>query len=255
MSNSTPKPILAKIIEHGPLIAATVSAIASIVSAVLFLYSLRYSRESVDIALQAYRRTLDSKISARYAILGDDEYLVIHNTGPNVTRKVTVRREPFFIFRDGVRSAIGLGEDLRGKSATLAKLRSSGVLTSPDQYDDLMGPTREFSVEQLYVGQDSSLELSHFSNVNAIRIADSLNGIFVVRWRLDYEVDPDGRQASQAVDFWLGPLNTREELSHEEWGESISNRIVEAIQHSTEIPVHPKTITSCTNCRVVKKIS
>ena len=234
------KRVLIGAIQHGSLIASVIAALATVASAIIFFYSLQYSRESVDVALQVYQRSLESKISARYAFLGEDEYLILKNLGPNVARRITARREPFFVFRGVVESARGFDDELRKDKTVLGRLQKDGILNSVSEYEDLMGPTRELVVEKLDVGQETELELSQFANANAVKIAETLGGIFVVRWHLDYELDPDGRPASRTIDFWVAPSNTREDLANETWGGGVSDRIERATIQSLDFLPKPE---------------
>lgn len=234
--------------RRSSLIASVVSSLATVASAIMFYYSLSYSRKSVEIALQQYQHSVEDKLSARYAFLGqDEEYLVLINDGPLIPNKITVRREPFFVFHDRVESAAGLGEELRTEKSLIKKLKGAGILTSVEQYYDMMGPVRESTVAGLNIGQESPVELSHSSNANAVNIASVLNGLFIVRWRFDYDLGA-GRIGTEVMYFWVGGANTREDLSQLPWGEGVAKRISDSASSTVGFSGGPTQIPSCRDC-------
>ena len=221
-------------IKHGTLIFSGIAAAASVVSAVFFYESLRYSNDSLKVALDGYQRGYVDHLSARYSFSGDDEYLVLSNPGLMRVSSIRLRRVPYFVLEDKAFSVKGLGVALRSDPTLFNKLREAGLAQSPRDYFDLMGPDREISISELFPEDQAQVEVSRSANENGVRVADALGGIFVIDWIASFANGPESAQTSQNLEFWVSRDNTREDLIDESWGRSVAKRIEDTASTSKD---------------------
>jgi hypothetical protein len=228
------KRVIRHSLKHGSLVFNGIATGATVVSAIFFFKSLQYSNESLRVALNGYQRGYADHLSARYAFSGDEEYLVVTNSGLMPASAIRLRRVPYFVFSDKAISVKGLGVELLRDASLFSKLRIAGIAQSPRDYLDLMGPDREISISELTAQDQTQVEVSRSSNQNGIRVANALGGIFIVDWIVTFNSGPENVQTSQNLEFWLSHANTRESLTDESWGPSVAKRIEDAASSSKD---------------------
>ncbi len=229
------------ILKHGNLTLTAISAIASVTSACFFYSSLKMSNDSLKVSLNAYQRGYVDHLSGRYAFAGDEEYLVLQNAGAVPAYHIVARRVPYFVLNDRAVTVKGLAYELKQSKALLKTLVSKGVVTKSSDYADLMGPDREISIKSLDPGQDSEVEVSESANLNGVRIASALGGIFVVQWRVGFTSGPDQTETTQVLEFWLSNNQTRENLSGLSWGDAVVTEIEKASKTSRDYLLESST--------------
>jgi hypothetical protein len=204
---------------------AIISAVCSLFSAYLYYRTLDASLASVSIASEAYQRNLDARFEFQYVFPGDEEYVLVRNSGRVPVKSITIRRARYFIGDGEIFTVERIQDQLSKDGEKFRKLRDIGMLQSPCDFESTMGPSREFAVAALDVHENTTLEVSHFENENAVRVATTLGLAYIVEWKISYLVGPDEHLASQSFFTWLTENNTRVDLETVMGGVGVVARI------------------------------
>jgi hypothetical protein len=215
--------------------AAIVSAASSLLSAVIYYKTLETSLASVAIAAHAYERNVDARFELRYTFPGDQEYVVVRNSGTVPADAIVVSGTRYFVSDKELFTVKNMMELLRDDVGKLSKLKDEGIVRSWCDFRNVMGAQREFAVESLGIHEQTELEVSHFVNENAVRVAETLGLEYVVLWRVKYLVGPDEHAASQIFGIWMTKDNTRIDLADVAGGVGVVARILKFEDNTTDV--------------------
>lgn len=177
------------------VVTVVINMIALVVTSVISSESLRSLK--VQLELQAERASQQRPVDFRVATSRDDGGNLtcrVENLGSADVINIDASLKFYFAFSDGrIASLRGIERILTEDPSLLEAFRNRGLLVRPTHVHRLVKTGRRLKISRLEgaLGGDVTdlfePEVSPSSVLNALRIAELVNGRVVMAWRFDYQ--------------------------------------------------------------------